>query len=481
MKTFAAIIVAVLLSAAITTGCSNERAVNPKPQPINFSAKIDDRHQTRVEGTNWEANDAIGIFMFASGERKTETTESESANTGGKTLLKGNVKHIHTQNGGFRAATTEDALFYPADGGPVDFVAYYPFKAGLTDNKYPIDLSDQNRLSEIDLLYSNNAQKAQQKAPSLHFGHVLCRLDLAIATTDEGVDLDGLQVRISGAANRGTFDLSSGVLTAETGSATVSALVKTASDGTVTANAILIPEQGVDLSVHFMFDDGDQSVLRLSGKDFAGGYTYEYEISVDKDAKTVVVDGSTIGDWNDGGGGQYSVGKGSWKEFYRETFGSGSYLISRPLTGFDDFSNAADGITYLDDSQNISVKTIATAEENPFIAFPAGGGSVSISGLPVSGWSDVVFSCRVRTSTGKLSAGELRFSDGGGAGLTPSDLAVGTDWSIVEFPLSGDEIRVKSTSDVEIFIDDITLSGSEQQLTTVLTRKIAPAKPTSGS
>lgn len=456
--------VAVLLTA-IAFGCSTERSVNPfpdGPRPINFSAKIDNRTSTRVSGNDWTPGDEIGIFMFASdGESpgSESTSGFDAGESAAKTPLRGNVKHIHGADGYFRAAVSDEALYYPTTGQTVDFAAYYPFSEELTeDNKYKIDVRDQ-----VDLLHSNNARAKLDETAALTFGHVLCRLSLAISAADE-TPLDGLQVRISGAATHGTLDLASGELTLEDGQEAIAATVETAPDGAVSVNTILLPAEDVDLSIHFEFADGEESVLTLSGKDLARGKDYGYKISVDESARAVVVEGSTIDEWEDVDGGELSVGKGAREEFYKETLGSENYFggsKQKPLGQFQGWGSGVAGVTYSADSEEIKVRSNADSVNNPFVEFPSGGGTVTISGLPVEEWSSVIFSCLVRvpSGSGELSAGELQFFDGdGGAELTPAELpVVGESWTQVSFSLPADKICIRTAAGLHL--DDIALSG----------------------
>lgn len=451
---FFVIFAALSLFAA---GCSTERVADVKsPRSISFSAKIADRTLSRVVDNQWETNDAIGVFMFAASDGPELAPESA------KTPLDSNVKHIHAGSGNFRTETPEEALFYPANGSAVDFVAYYPFTNELDGNKYPIDLSNQNQLSKVDLLYSNNARAKANGVPALQFRHVLCRLNLTVTATDPDMDLSGVEVTIEGAASRGTFDLSSGEFDVDNDRTSIPMTTKTAPDGTqstLSASAIVIPTAATTLSIHFAFGGDEESVLTLGATDFEGGSAHGYDISIDKDAETVVVDGSTIDDWTDVDHGSHTVGGGNDTENGpRETIYEESFETRPPWTSLADWGTVADGVTYSSSNDNVFV---VFPDGNHFVSLPAEC-SFSIAGLPVSGWSGVKFECRVRASDAAPTTGKLQFfngTDDSGADLTPAGLTIGTDWQTVRLPLPAGRIYIKSTLDVTIFIDDIALSG----------------------
>lgn len=55
-------------------------------------------------------------------------------------------------------------IYLPADNSPLDFVAYYPYTAGLENNIYTVDVSDQSDQSAIDLMAAD-WESADPSAP----------------------------------------------------------------------------------------------------------------------------------------------------------------------------------------------------------------------------------------------------------------------------------------------------------------------------
>ena len=158
--------------------------------------------QTRAFNTVWEKNDAIGIYMKKSNDKWSGAIQAN------------NVKYITDGTSIFRVADTKKAINFPIDGSNASFVAYYPYKAALSDMKYPVDITDQSNLPDIDLLYSDNAEavNSEQLNINLAFVHQLTKVILNIIPEDPLHDLSGLSAKITGVGTKATFSLDNGEL-----------------------------------------------------------------------------------------------------------------------------------------------------------------------------------------------------------------------------------------------------------------------------
>ncbi len=401
-----------------------------------------------MTGTEWEAGDAIGIFMLPAGEGLEES-------------LCDNVKHVHAQGGTFTVEDVQDALFYPADGSKVDFVAYYPFTGSLQGGVYPIDLTDQSDVSAIDFLYSDNARGKDSEStgsPFLHFDHVLSKLFFDIVATDEDTDLRGMRVEISGARRGGEFDLSTGELRVTGDEGKISTLVS-GTRGEAEATLILLPEQGLELTVHFVFADGEESVLLLPNVDYDGGFAYGYTVSVEESAAAAVVrvGEAQIDGWELGEGDAFKIGKAEREEFYSEGFGIGDYVVERPaLVDFVGWDSGVAGVSYASLGTGVAIRS----KDSDAYMYLQNGADVKISGLPTDGYADVGFSCSV-FATG-AGDGRLTFL-GGGDELWSGDVSeIGVGGMSVEFglPTGVDEVRVSLIdAAATLGVDDIRLEG----------------------
>lgn len=159
---------ATVLSGLAFTACvdnDDKSEWNDGSQPISFTSSIKGIN-TRAVDSKWTAGDKIGVFMKA--------TSGDLASA-----IAVNKQHATDANGNVSAADADNALYYPTDGSSVDFIAYYPYTASLTGNVYKVNVADQSKPENIDLLYSNNATgfaKGTANKPQLQFAHQLSQI-----------------------------------------------------------------------------------------------------------------------------------------------------------------------------------------------------------------------------------------------------------------------------------------------------------------
>ena len=195
----------------------------------------------------------------------------------------------------------------------MDFVAYYPYAASLTGNLYKVNVTDQTKPADIDLLYSNNATgfaKGTTNNPQLQFAHKLSQIVFNITKDATVPSLDGLTITFKGLNTTADFALSDGTLTNEAAPTDIRALVNGAE-----ASAIMIPAAALT---------GVKVVFVLNGKTFeadypqtelVGGskYTHNVKLSDQNGQPVITMDAATISPWNEVTGGDINVdfGEGS--------------------------------------------------------------------------------------------------------------------------------------------------------------------------
>ena len=220
------------------TSCMQDQP-NPSDvqKEIKVSASIEGATnvgvKTRVTGDSWNDGDAIGIFM-----KKSESTLSLPA-------LAENAKYVNTGSSGFFPAQSNE-IYFPFNDDKVDFIAYYPHTNLLDDLNYLVDVSDQSYLSDIDLLYSNNANgiNASNGEVNLTFKHQLSKIILNISMADDSdYDLTGLKAEITNVNTKASFSLVNGELSI--GSEPKGVSFNMSEDGK-SAQAILLPTTSLD-------------------------------------------------------------------------------------------------------------------------------------------------------------------------------------------------------------------------------------------
>ena len=157
---------------------------------------------TRATGNTWQVGDAIGLFM-----KKSDRALTQSA-------LADNAKYITTGTSSFSPAAEDFKIYYLFDKTKVDFISYHPYTVFLNDLKYEIDVSDQNDISAIDLLYSNNVKdkSSNDETINLTFEHQLTKVTLKIATNYTGKEQAGLTAKITNVNTKASFSLVDGLI-----------------------------------------------------------------------------------------------------------------------------------------------------------------------------------------------------------------------------------------------------------------------------
>lgn len=291
---------AVLLLPA---GCGNDNETGAPNDdgrvPLKVTGGIN--VQTRAHDAQWDKDDQIGVYMYAAGA----TDIAEGAT---------NVPYRKTDEGdGFIPVNTP--VYFPIDGGNVDFHAWYPYK-DVTAGAWTADLTDQTSQAALDLMTADARSNTEeggtvynklQPAVSLDFSHRLTKLALNIAP-GSGIsadDLKGLKVEITKQWKTATYDPEFGAIGFTEESAPVTLLTDA---GGTSAEAILFPDNltGKDPAT------GRQLVftLKTSGekfywdipedKSFNSGDKNIYNITINRTTLDVT---ATITDWNKGNNG----------------------------------------------------------------------------------------------------------------------------------------------------------------------------------
>lgn len=285
----------------LLAACSNHEGFeNPKDNNVlNFKSNII-KPSSRVIDNNWELGDAIGVYAL---------------NSADQTLFGGfsNIKY-NSSNAGATGAFTPDAsnAGVSLDGvTAVDIKAYYPFKEGLVDFVYPIDVTTTTPL--VDLLYANNISNITDNGdPELIFTHQLSKFELVLSIDGtQGnlvTSLAGLTTNaLDGTKAKGEFNLSSGALSFTEGAQveSITPIFNVGSDGkSALVTAYLIPGQSTNTIEVPMVLDGKTFVWKATvGLDLQSGkqYTFKAALREVEEGKVVLVNpNASIQDWEVG-------------------------------------------------------------------------------------------------------------------------------------------------------------------------------------
>ena len=280
----------LLFGAVLLGGCSKEDdlADGASGTAVKFRAGIV-ATRTADGGDSWVANqDKVGVFMLDANGTLPGSVIDNAAN----------VEYTVTDGNGSLSGET---LYYPISKS-VDFVAYYPYKSDLDQEKceYGIDVSDQSVPAAIDVLYAKAEDKSKaDKTVSLSFSHVLSKVTLEVQA-GEGITLDNIGgVSIGGMPVSATLSLSDGALEAgaEVKSITTKKETMPSEGNAEVYSAILIPQAGSNGRTITVTINDRKYIGEIPDDDaFTAGNHYTYPVTVNETFVKVGTPG--IGKWN---------------------------------------------------------------------------------------------------------------------------------------------------------------------------------------
>lgn len=401
-------ILAGAVAALTLSSCSNNLDDNSSwgsdSQNVKFSSYIEGQKTVKASGTTWTTGDKVGIFMKKAG-----------ADLGAATAA--NKQFIADDRGTLTAAAADQALVYPE--GAVDFVAYYPYTASVTENKVAVDVKDQTKPEAIDLLYSNNATNvtASANAVNLGFKHQLATVRLNIKT--QGIaSTAGLTATLTGSKTAGSFNLADGSLAVTDASAADIAFTVNAA-GTQ-AEAIVLPQNAAGVKVQFTLNGKTiEAALPASATTWAAGNRYAVTVNLKGESTGEVYVNfgqATITDWTDVPGGNINVdfnggtvdpgtnpgeGTGTETVIFEETFGTSVAKVNNFWPSIYDMSNWSNtsGMTFKDPIATAngwkfsSCSVRQTSDLKPHVWFAANEeSSMEISGFTTTGYKTLTLS-----------------------------------------------------------------------------------------
>lgn len=268
------------LSILLLTSCQKEDslAINAGDGEVTFTAGV----ATRVSGSTWIKDDAIGVFM----------TPNDSDVNSDKT----NVQYTVLSSAETPVFTSSAPFTFPV--GAVDFLAYYPYKIGTTKTKYDIDVSDQTLLSADLMIATKTGAVQSDGAVALQFSHKLSNIVINISHGGgmEESDLAELKVELIGVmAVKADYNLSTNKITLEASNTQTSIILKTTTDG-LKSEGVVIPQHisggSLQLKLTTKTKGSFSTMIRVS--EFKAGEEYTYKAVVNKE-NLITVSASAAG------------------------------------------------------------------------------------------------------------------------------------------------------------------------------------------
>lgn len=241
-KTIINRLLAGALSVFALTACTNETNEGGLDGRTPLTVSNSSIAESRATDNAWENKDAIGVILFEGGT---------------STIVEGNptVGQYVTTNGkgAFTPVDKDNTLYFPTQNKKADVVAFYPYTNLGANLKVPVNVTDQSKLSAIDLMVADKVKdkSAADDEVSLKFRHKLVKLDLSIDCTQSAadVDLSKATVALHGTPTTAEWDLVDGSLKA--GAAATIDIPVIYKDKKLSATAIVVPcdVKGVKLVV----------------------------------------------------------------------------------------------------------------------------------------------------------------------------------------------------------------------------------------
>lgn len=281
----------VLLSL---NGCQKEELERESNHVTSSDIEVSFKSQilSRVANNQWEESDNIGVFMLRANSSLSDETAINNA---------ANMKYTyHVEGQTFSPATDNDRMYYPAKTA-VDFIAYYPYKA-VSDFQLNMDITRQQNLSAIDLLYSNNLKNLQATTnpQTLQFEHQFSKLIFHIRA-GEGVkeeNLKSINVLVKDIPTQATFNLATAQITPDEASRKD---ITTYINDT-TAYAIVYPGTSRNKHISVVLPSGEFTFQTSNeGEDWKSGYQYTYALELNKNVNSPILN-AQISPWEEGVG-----------------------------------------------------------------------------------------------------------------------------------------------------------------------------------
>lgn len=290
--------ISALLALSIAfAGCSNDQNLpetdNDGRVALRVSSGIE--VQTRAHDEQWDAGDAIGIYMLDGGTAEAANKKYATESTG--------------TSGSFSAADGQ-TIYFPVDGSQRDFIAYYPYCTELTGNLYAVDVRNQAVQKDIDLMGAKKVTGKIKNDPAVafEFQHKLVKLYLTIKPDDVSLfadDMKGMEIDITNQKTKATYDVvAGGPVSVDTEDNTpASVRLLTDADGTSSEGIVLPNATTEDMQFVFRLSRGTKFTWDIRKAElsqlFEAGSKYVYTITIGLTGIEVT---SSVKDWTPGNG-----------------------------------------------------------------------------------------------------------------------------------------------------------------------------------
>ncbi|MFI3263181.1 MAG: fimbrillin family protein [Rikenellaceae bacterium] len=244
--------------------------------------------ETRVSGTEWDAGDGIGVFMYLY-----DIPEVYDENCS-------NVLYANAEGGVTTGTfTSENPLYYL--NSYVDFMAYYPYTEAITASGYnfivSLGITDQSTAKSLktqDFMVASTTKCNENNPPVLTYSRQMSRILITINRKVTKEDALVSDISISNLVVDGTYTIDNGKDNSIVAGSTKGTLSLYENDSNV-IEAIVIP-QSVATAVLTLTVDGEPFSTVIAGT-FEANKQNNYTLNIGQDE--VILNTETISDWEE--------------------------------------------------------------------------------------------------------------------------------------------------------------------------------------
>src|SRR5690606_34937872 len=160
--------------------------------------------KTRVVGTTWHEQDAIGIYAINSQQEVNEESIYNDYS---------NIKYINAVSGEIAAfSAVDNKILLPVNDQALDFIAYYPYTPNVTGFTFPIDITFQEARTDINIMYAiSTGHTSANSDVEFKFQRVLSSIVIHISS-EEGINLQDATITIENANTNAILSLVDGTI-----------------------------------------------------------------------------------------------------------------------------------------------------------------------------------------------------------------------------------------------------------------------------
>ena len=247
--------------------------------------------KTRATGTNWDKQDAIGIYAI---EAEQELNE-ESIYNGYS-----NIKYINTTSGEVANYSAADSkILLPVNNQTFNFISYYPYTSNITEFTIPIDITVQEPREDINIMYATSKGHTWDNSNvEFEFQRVLSSIVIHLSSK-EGIELQDATIIIENASTNATFNLADGeVSVGQEKNAIIPKIEYDIDKNELITIATLMPGQDLsDLEIQIQLANGNNYTWTPDQYILPSQVTRCYEFNLTYDDVELTSSGSTIKDW----------------------------------------------------------------------------------------------------------------------------------------------------------------------------------------